>query len=168
MKAYLMTFLIVSIQSTILMGQGSRPSNGGLFDSYIKKLIEQDLYYYLDFEKDEIPKATIFYFEENIQIDLERFLLTRDTDIQFDTISKVDLTSFSFSKKKSNYVAFNSGIVDGYIMFEVFFNREEYLNVPGKNKYETWKSHNGGMSYLFSLNDQGFILGFEKKPINYN
>ena len=138
--------------------------------SLIKKLvnesIESDVYYYLDFKKNEVPESKIFYFDERIKIDYSRFKL--EDPINVHKSRKVNIPNRNLSQEESNYVAFYTDLEDNMIMVEVLFNRESYFNKPAQTKYETWRRRNAGMSYLFSFSDSGCLSWLEKKVSSYD
>lgn len=136
-----------------------------LIDMQIKQSLESDVYYFLDFKKEEIPSPKFFYSEEKIAINLKRFGIESLEKVNDENIK---LNHIGVLKEESNYIVFNTGLVDNYIMLEIFFKREEYLNRPNKSEYETWRRYNAGVSYLFQFDSKGCLIELKKHPISYD
>lgn len=139
-----------------------------LIDMQVKLSLESDIYYYLDFKRDEIPLPKIYYSNEPIPLNLKRFSIKLIESQREDESKDLELIKIGASKEESNYIVFNSGLIQNYIMLEIFFTREEYLNRPDRSEYETWRRFNSGISYLFEFDDMGCLIKIEKSPISYD
>ena len=159
MKSFLTFILIIfSLQGNL----NQEYSKEILIDLYLRQNLESDVYYYLDFDKEDVPKAEFFYFKKEIPFNLK--ILERDSK---STIKTANFSELSNKKSISNYVVFNTGFIDNTIVMEIFFNREYFLNTPGNSEYETWRKQNGGINYLFEFDKEGRLINSKKKPILY-
>ena len=120
MKSFLTFILIIfSLQGNL----NQEYSKEILIDLYLRQNLESDVYYYLDFDKEDVPKAEFFYFKKEIPFNLK--ILERDSK---STIKTANFSELSNKKSISNYVVFNTGFIDNTIVMEIFFNREDFLN----------------------------------------
>lgn len=162
--------LLLTILSSFIVSCSSAQycNKSSLIDMQVKQALESDIYYFLEFKKEEIPLPKLFYSTERIPLNLKRFSV-KSVESQENKESKdLELNKISTSKEESNYIVFNSGLVQNYIMVEIFFKREEYLNRPNKSEYETWRRYNAGVSYLFEFDDNGCLIKIRKHPISYD
>lgn len=132
------------------------------FSVIIEQLIESDIYYLLDFKKEEVPKGSIFYFNEIISID--------SNSIEDDSLMKIDMEKLNTGTNSNqyNYVCFNTGLSGNKISFLVMFYREDYLtNQNTKSKFLKYKRSNIGVLYSFELDESGCLKGYTKKVVNF-
>ena len=161
MKNRNVILFLLMINSFFISAQDS--DIGTLIDKYIKLNLQSDIYYFLDFKKDEIPVPNLFYSNERITINRERSGIKK----QRDEAKKIMFPS-STTKIDSNFIVFVTDLIDNQLSVEIFFNRDDYLNVPGKTEYDTWRRYNAGMTYLFSFDDKGYLNDIKKKPLSYD
>lgn len=158
------SFLIILYSLIFSCSSAQDCNKSSLIDRQIKQSLETDIYYFLHFKKEEIPLPKLFYSKEKIALNLKRFGVKSQEEVNNENII---LNHIGTLKEESNYIVFNTGLIDNYIMLEIFFKREEYLNRPDKSEYETWRRYNAGISYLFQFDSKGCLIELKKHPISY-
>ena len=134
----------------------------------LKSSVESDIYYYLDFEKDNVPSGELKYFNDRMDISEDGI---NDLDLSKTAlIERVELNMLSKNhiSKKPKFVVFNSGIIGDKVLFEVLFYREDYLlDQSATENYKKYRRFNAGIRYLFELNEEGCVVSVNKSAVNY-
>ena len=166
MKKYLLILFITSFNSFAF---GQKCNIEKLTYLYIKESLVSDIYFFLDFDKEKIPEAKIYFFNEIIPINYKNFEIDKCNLSSKNFLqNNLDFLNIGNSKDDCNYVLFHSVLENNTIMFEIFFNRADFFNIQGKTLYDTWRRNNSGISYLFIFNENSCWLDIKKKPISYD
>lgn len=134
----------------------------------LEESIIPDFHHFLGikkFDKKNIP--SIYFFKKNVELDFNRF------DVKNNEIKSIDKKNFYFEDfsvdfTNANFIVFNSHLLGNSIIFEVYYKREEYFNIPNDSEYEFWRRMNGGMSYYFEFDENNNLIGFKKNWFSYD
>lgn len=160
-------FLIVCLFfSGFVYGQ-HLPDKNGVF-SVIQASVIPDFYYFLDldlFDKKDTPK--LYFSDEVIDLNTTRFQvkLMEENAIEKKQFS---LQQYGESFEDAHFIVFGSDITAQKVMFEVYFKRAAFYNIPNSSEYEYWRRMNGGICYFFEFDEDHKLLRFDKKRFSYD
>jgi hypothetical protein len=116
-------------------------------------------------DKKNIP--SIYFFKKNVELDFNRFEVN-NLEKKPNSKKHIYFEEYSVDFTNANFIVFNSHLLGNSIIFEVYYKREEYFNIPNDSEYEFWRRMNGGMSYYFEFDENNNLKGFKKKWFSYD